>query len=581
MIRIASALRKPCCLLTLLLLASGLTAARAQSGSPSGGSVNVAGGTLSWTDYISNGISCGPGETYSENYYTAFGFKIGGTAYLLTGSQQIDQSNYSGSCPNFTEPSSLTFTLPNTNGTTIPAGNCTYTFSSGGGYLSCPALNTSSFYPAYKIESILYSPPGNQSWQGYADTTTDASTTTIGNSFTSANSTTFSMSYSTSVPPNQEGMLYASSATTAYTTSSGNSTAFTTTFTDATGLQSDDNSNTLLNPTGTNVLNHNLDEFVFWLNPYVSVTSAGTTPISYTVHSTATAGISTPIADIIPPIPAVTMLGHAVNGGLTGYSAEWVPRFGLWEITTVPVSDLIPQAVATESQVNAYMPGLGAICAATLTKGSSSLYAQQLAADLANPNNPAQICTQANQCGCVPSDFSAILAMDPLLQYDPATFQTTPFSGTIDPMDLDASGTTTCGENPIPTGADCRYVAVPIEPGSTTPQIVSLNGTSANSYLQTDSTTSELTTSASSSYTTGVSMSVGWLASLLHLGSSSQQTWTWTDSESTRTSSSQGNTMNVFLKTSTLGCAENVNIYEDTLYHSFVFQVPTGIVSCP
>jgi len=38
--------------------------------------------------------------------------------------------------------------------------------------------------------------------------------------------------------------------------------------------------------------------------------------------------------------------------------------------------------------------------------------------------------------------------------------------------------------------------------------------------------------------------------------------------------------MTVTLKTTTAGCEENVNIYEDTLYHTFAFQVPTGYTGC-
>jgi hypothetical protein len=571
MISIASTLRRLSSLLTLLLLASGLTAARAQSGTPHNGSVSVAGGTLKWTDYISTGMSCGPGATYSENYYTSFVFTIGGTNYPLNGSQQIDQGTNNTSCPNFTEPSSLTFTLPDTNGTTVPAGNCTYTFSSGSGYLSCPTLTTSQVYPAYKIESILYSPPGNHSSQGYADTTTEASTTSIGNNFTFATN----MGYS--VGAEYENMTWGSGSSTGYSTSLGNSSAFTTSFSDAVGLSTNDNYNTLYNPTGTNAINHNLDGFVLWLNPYVSILSAGTTPITYTVHSAATAGILTPMADILPPVPAADMEGHVVRDW-TGYSAEYVPITGYHYVTTVLSSTLEPQPYGTESDVNAYMPGLGAICAATLTQGSSSLYAQQLAADLANPNNPPQICNQQNQCGCVPSDFSAILAMDPFLQYNPATYQANPLAGTVDPIDLDASGLTICGQNPIPAGSDCRYVAVPVQMGSVTPQPVPLNGSANNSFTQSDSTTSALTTTASQSYSTGITMSSNWFKLF---GASSSQTWTWTDSESTGHSTGQGNTMSVNLSTTTPACDEYVNIYEDTLYHTFAFQVPTGVADCP
>jgi hypothetical protein len=39
--------------------------------------------------------------------------------------------------------------------------------------------------------------------------------------------------------------------------------------------------------------------------------------------------------------------------------------------------------------------------------------------------------------------------------------------------------------------------------------------------------------------------------------------------------------MSGMLKTSTTNCEENVTLYEDTLFHTFAFQVPTGITVCP
>jgi hypothetical protein len=41
------------------------------------------------------------------------------------------------------------------------------------------------------------------------------------------------------------------------------------------------------------------------------------------------------------------------------------------------------------------------------------------------------------------------------------------------------------------------------------------------------------------------------------------------------------NTMSLTLNTSTAGCVENVSLYEDTLFHTYAFQIPTGIAGCP
>jgi hypothetical protein len=39
--------------------------------------------------------------------------------------------------------------------------------------------------------------------------------------------------------------------------------------------------------------------------------------------------------------------------------------------------------------------------------------------------------------------------------------------------------------------------------------------------------------------------------------------------------------MQLNLKTSNGGCVENVSLFEDTLFHTFVFQIPAGISGCP
>ncbi len=57
-----------------------------------------------------------------------------------------------------------------------------------------------------------------------------------------------------------------------------------------------------------------------------------------------------------------------------------------------------------------------------------------------------------------------------------------------------------------------------------------------------------------------------------------QYTWTWADSQGIGTSTGGTNTMSVTLNTWNANCQEEVNLYEDTLYHTYVFQAPN---SCP
>ena len=420
-----------------------------------------------------------------------------------------------------------------------------YYLQATGGAGTVTATTPSEFDPYYKVVSILYSPPGNQSGQGYGTSTTNGTVTTISSSFTFSSDLTFSSGIKD---------VLGGSASVGYATTSNNSSAFTQTWTDATTITSDDNSNLTYNPTKSDAINHNLDEFALWLNPQVTVFASGTTPVSYITHSQATAGVSAIVADVVT-LPAITM--EATPAGSKG-------------VTTVPVGYLIPQAIAGEDGTNSYMPGLAAICK------NQTLYQEQLAS--ADPATPTA-CTQTNQCGCVPSDFVAILQTDPLLNYNGTTLTASPYAGTVDPLTLDPSGVTTCGANPIanPATASCRYQIVPTATGSTTTIFLPLNGDTYPTQTVTDTTSTTTTTGHIDTHSVGLSFGGGvLLASLV-----TKDTWTWTDGESWGKINGASNSMFVTLKTSNADCVENVNIYEDTEFHTFAFQVPTGITTCP
>jgi len=438
-------------------------------------------------------------------------------------------------------------------------------------------LTPTTFNPLYKVTSILYSPPGNQSSQGYGTTTTNGTTTTVGSSFTSGSVGT----YSSGIP----GILSVSGSI-GYSQTTSTSDAFTETYTNATTLTTDGNSNSSFNQKGldgqtlSDALNHHLDTFEIWLNPLVTVESNGTTPVSYAVSSQPITinGEPAPIS-IVLGVPAIVM--EAAPAGVTTLNPT-----GAAGVSTVPLKWLVPQAFSQTGLPNAYGPGLGAICTNNL------LYQQQLAEDLANPTNPAQICTQGNQCGCTPSDFAAILETNPLLNYNSTTHTASPYNGTVSPLELDSlpttsgpgSGPVKCGLNAVPSGSNCRYVAVPYTGTNTAqtasqnavPQYEPLSGTQYPGFTLTDTSTTAETLGGSTSDSTSVSVGGGPLVANLKV----QDTWTWTESESVGNTYGSANSRAVTLKTSTASCNENVSIFEDTVYHSFVFQIPTGNLGC-
>lgn len=419
-------------------------------------------------------------------------------------------------------------------------------------------LNQTNFGPLYKITSILYSPPGNKSSQGYGQAQTNGTTTTISNGFSFA----YEMTFSSGIKD-----VLSASAFWGYSTGTTNNSAFTQTWTNALNYATTDNSNyTWYNPTQSNVLNHLLDTFEVWLNPQVTLASYGSVPVSYTANSQPITldGEQVYMGDVLP-IVAMSMQVQPA-----GVQTLMNPS-GASGVSGVPVADLIPVGNLQEDGTSVYQPGLGAICA------NNTLYQQQLAAMQAgNPN--AQICTQGNQCGCTPADFATIMEQNPLLGYNPSTYTTSPPSGTVTPLAYDNSGEVACGYYQpagyqIPSGSDCRYVIVP-QAGTNVPYELSLNGAQSETYTHSDSATTSFTTTANQSYNTGFSLTAGPLVASLK----DQYTWTWTDSEGIGTSTGGTNTMSVTLNTSNANCQEDVSLYEDTLYHTYVFQAPS---SCP
>jgi len=375
-------------------------------------------------------------------------------------------------------------------------------------------------YPDFQVLSIIYAAPGNHSSNGFTDSTTDGTTTSITQSFTTGSTSTFTTGFSFL------GIGASSSTSFGISQTTGNTSAFTETMTDSTSWANGSGG-------GSNQISHLNDLFLIWVNPAIEIVSTASKTWLYSVGTQLqTAGDPDPGSPEVQDV--VEVFASAMSANASGD-------------TTVPLEALVPQVVDSQT-----LPGLAVICA------NHSYY----------PNS----CTQANQCGCVPSDFATILAQDPLLDY----------TSTESPLNADTSGATACAS---PTASDkCRYVPVPSSPGSSEQETQLLCGPQTpggndcvNTFTQSDSNTTTQTLSETDSLTVGYS----WGISLFGSGMSSATQFTWTSSESTGAINGSANSMTVTLSSGTLDCYQEIPIFEDTIYHTFVFQQPAGNTSCP
>ncbi|HEY2116330.1 MAG TPA: hypothetical protein VGJ51_14635 [Candidatus Angelobacter sp.] len=454
----------------------------------------------------------------SDNY-----FSVGGSI-RLTAKTTGDTTNYPISM-SATWDTSLFVIDPNTgqlvNAFTGPAYP-----TSAPGALSGGTTAGKIIYPKYQVQSIIYDAPGNHSSNGFTNSTTHGTTTSVGSSFQQGNSVTFTTGASFLGTGSTVNWTFG------HSTTSGNTSADTSTITQATGVSNASGG-------GANAIDHKQDLFIIWLNPAVKIIQTGDTTGTFT-YGTQAQGSNDPSPGQPQEQDQVEVFASSMMDNGSGQ-------------TTVPLAILVPQVVNSQ-----HLPGLGNICA----------------------NNTAYqngTCTLANQCGCVPSDFTPILNQDPLLN----------FASTTSPLNANTSSAQAC-TNPV-TSASCRYVPVMVTNGSGT-QITELlagpqqqgGNIPVNTFTQDDSTQTSETLSQSASNTVGFTINTT-IASGFgpHFGFSNANTFTWSTSESIGSINGNSNSMSVSFSSSTVGCNQNIPIFEDTVFHTFVFQQPTNNQSCP
>jgi hypothetical protein len=509
---------------SLMLLAFAFTGSAAWGQSPH--TINVTGGGTLTFLFTSVPETCWEGgevnydnSQYGGPYSNAFSYKSSTGVVTNFANVETTEINSPGgaSCPSDGWDPSSTVVL------NAPAGQITFNAVAWTATLTLPG--TGVYYPAYKVTSILYSPPGNKGQNGYTDTTSDGATTTVGSTFTYGQSITFTEGF-----PGEAGGSASEGFGTSITTSS--SSAFQETFMDATGV-------TLANQTSNpDAVNHDLDFFLIWLNPEITVSGYGTTPISYTVSVEPTANGTTPLPDIIG-LNAIVMEANSAGK------------------TTIPETWLNQQCNPSSGQCT---PGIAKICKNVITAEYN-----------------AKTCTLADQCGCAPSDFTAILALDPLLYYNGISKPISPYPGYANPLAANVTAQATCTKIPTPAGSNCRYIPVPSTPGSTLQETLTLAGpdcswcgTSNWPFQQGENQS----TTDTQGFMTEEDVSYSEKAGGTVFSVTETETWKWTQSQSAGVTTGSGVAQTVTLSSATVGCGQDISVFEDTVYHTFLFMQP-------
>jgi len=510
-------------------LSSFLLAASVASAITYNRALNVDNGVLSYAVDVTTVYCYSAG--YTRYYYHGFQYaRSGWTENLYNTFTAIYNPTPRGACPKTSYPS---FSWTVYDVPVFPFNSQTksdLTFQSGGAHDSASGTDTQltpgMVYPAYQVQSIIYAAPGNQSSNGFTNTETDGVSTSVGSSFQVGDTATFSVSTGFLGTGSTLSWSYGTSTTT------GDSTSVTETISDATGIVNASSG-------GSNAINHHQDLFVIWVNPAVVFYQTGINSVGY--------GVGTQLQGAGDPMPGQP---QSYQRQVEVFAQAMLPN--AQGVTTVPV-EALKTWQAPDGEV---IPGLAVACA--------------------NPIYYPNSCTQQNQCGCVPNDFVPILNQNPLLNY----------TTTQNPMSVDTSGISAC-TNPSAT-AKCRYIPVPVAPGSRTQLTQLLCGPQSpggnncgNNFTQTDSTDTTETLSESLSTTVGFAVEKAFKFSGTGISFRNEKTWTWTNSESAGEINGTAHSMSVTLSSSTLDCYQAIPVFEDTVYHTFVFQQPQGDSSCP
>jgi hypothetical protein len=305
-------------------------------------------------------------------------------------------------------------------------------------------------------------------------------TNTVTNTFTTSISQTFSNATTTSISGTFAGNGLGVSFSASTSTQDMHQVQFSTSNGAGVSLASVGNS-----------VDHAQDQVFIWLNPMVVVTPTSTTSANYSLN--------TPIGSNGQPEPMDVVNINVVD---------------MQNPSQIPIGTLQPQ---TRNNVSG-LPGLADIC-----------------------SNPVPSCTSA-PCGCVTSDFSTILASDPMISISLQNTQ----PDQVDPNRYIFINSQVL-QGPQCDGCD--------------PVIVS--------FTESDSQSTSETLTQTSSYSVGYTRTSGFSLFGAGLTLSNTNSFSWGNSMSRGSANGTTHTASVTLGSSSVDCNETINIYEDTVYHTF------------
>lgn len=482
-------------------------------------STPIGGGSVNWQwTYASQG-TCPVNGNY-QNPQTIWAWTFTNFSVTVNGVT----TPYAGSVAYINSPGQAPYCPPTgpTGYPTLGAADYVVDFTPGAdGQGSAIQYNRGVFDPSYVVQSILYAAPGNYSSNAYTDSQTDGITSSLTNSFTDATQITYSSSVSFL------GIGGTLSWTTGASLTTGDTQAFTNTITSASSVGNNSYHKAV------NALNHLNDMLIVWMNPEVTMQGTSATTANYT--------LATPEQTSSDPSPGKPQGVDSIEV----YAKEMVNG-------AVTPDHLNPQTMLDLNTGLRYTgPGLASLCKnVNMTKYLTSQ------------------CGLTDQCGCQTSDWTEILSHDALLN-EPNTY---------DPLDLDTSPASECTASDVTPSSECRYVLM----GGTTLAGPSYTGGNlpSNSTGWDDKYVGKYISTEIHKETVGVSWKVNFGPGGTGPSMTSGNSFTWTDSESTGMINGYAHQANLTVESDTTYCGEPVNVYMDTVYHTFAFQELTN-GTCP